>query len=135
MSGRVQISKPFSLERKARGRRQRRSEPVSAAHVGRVPRVSQVMALAIHCEQLIQRGLIKNQSELAHYAQISTGRMTQIMTLLNLAPEIQEKILCLPEVERGRATLTEIEVRRIAMEPDWTVQRRIWGLTTWVGLV
>ena len=126
MKGRVQISKPFSLESKERGRRQRRTDATANKRPGRVPRVAQVMALAIHCEQLIQRGLIKNQSELAHYAQISTGRMTQIMTLLNLAPEIQEAILELPLVETGRAPITEIEVRPIALQMDWAVQRGMW---------
>jgi len=32
---------------------------------------------------------LTNQSELAHFGQISTTRMTQIMWLDNLAPDIQ----------------------------------------------
>jgi hypothetical protein len=43
----------------------------------------------------------KNQSKLAHYAQVTTARMTHIMWLTNLAPEIQEAILFLPRVESG----------------------------------
>ena len=41
------------------------------------------MALAIQCEQLIRDGVIKNQSELAHYAQIMTAGITHIMWLTN----------------------------------------------------
>jgi len=49
---------------------------------------ARLMALAIECDQLISGGMIKNQSELAHYAQVTTARMTHIMWLTNLAPEI-----------------------------------------------
>jgi len=55
--------------------------------------VSRLIALAIECDRLISDGVIKNQSELSHYAQVTTARMTRIMWLTNLAPEIQEAIL------------------------------------------
>ena len=84
------------------------------------------MALAIECDQLIREGVINNQSELAHYAQVTTARMTHIMWLTNLAPEIQEAILFLPRVESGPDTVKEIEVRRIAQVMEWGVQREMW---------
>jgi hypothetical protein len=71
---------------------------------------------------LIRDGVMKNQSELAHYAQVTTARMTHIMWLTNLAPEIQEAILFLPRVESGPDTVKEIEVRGIARVMDWGVQ-------------
>ena len=85
------------------------------------------MALAIECDQLIHDGVIKNQSELSHYAQVTTARMTHIIWLTNLAPEIQEAILFLPRVESGPDTVKEIDVRRIARVMDWGVQRGSWG--------
>ncbi len=85
------------------------------------------MALAIECDRLIRDGVINNQSELAHYAQVTTARMTHIMWLVNLAPDIQEAILFLPRVESGPDTVKEIEVRRIARVMDWEVQRGRWG--------
>ena len=81
------------------------------------------MALAIECDRLIREGVIKNQSELAHYAQVTTARMTHIMWLTNLDPEIQEAILSLPRVDSGPDTVKEIDVRRIARVMDWGVQR------------
>ncbi|WP_339748247.1 hypothetical protein [uncultured Rubinisphaera sp.] len=48
----------------------------------------------------------------AHYAEparlvyVSRARMTQIMNLLNLAPEIQEAILFLLQVEQGGDPVT-----------------------------
>ena len=84
------------------------------------------MALAIECDRLISDGVIKNQSELAHYAQVTTARMTHIMWLTNLAPEIQEAILSLPRVESGPDSVKEIEVRWVARVMDWGVQRGMW---------
>ena len=84
------------------------------------------MITAIQCDQLIRDGMMKNQSELAHYAQVTTARMTHIMWLTNLAPEIQEAILFLPRVESGPDTVKEIDVRRIAWVMDWGVQRGMW---------
>ena len=46
------------------------------------------MALPIQCDQLIRDGVIKNQSELARFAQVTTARMTQVMWLTNSAPDI-----------------------------------------------
>ena len=48
--------------------------------------------------------------------------MTQVMNLLLLAPAIQEAILDLPPVSRGRDPITERNLRGIVAEPDWTKQ-------------
>lgn len=53
--------------------------------------------------------------------------MTQIMNLLNLAPDIQEAILFLPHVERGKDPMTELELRAVASDVDWGRQREVWG--------
>jgi hypothetical protein len=47
--------------------------------------------------------------------------MTQIMKLLQLAPDLQEQLLFLPKI-RG---LNERNLRRIVHELDWNVQRQI----------
>jgi len=52
--------------------------------------------------------------------------MTQIMNLLNLAPEIQEAILFLPRVEQGGDPVSERELRSIVALSDWKKQRRLW---------
>jgi hypothetical protein len=68
-----------------------------------------------------------NQSELAHYGQISSTRMTQIMWLDNLAPEIQEEILFLPRTTQGRDTIKEADLPQIAKTFDWNKQRQMWS--------
>ncbi len=104
--------------------------PASETPKGKIPRISRLVALAIHCDELLRTGQVANQTELAHYAQITRARLTQILTLLNLAPDNQEQILFLPRTTGGRGEIQEKHVRRIAMELDWGVQRRTWNATS-----
>ena len=121
MTGKLTVSRKFHIAREGLGRKRFREGEEVEKPAGRVQRVSRVMALAIQCDPLIRDGMIKNQSELAHYAQVTTARMTHIMWLTNLAPDIQEAILFPPRVESGPDKIKEIEVRRIARVMDWDV--------------
>lgn len=85
----------------------------------RVPRVTRIMALAIRFEELIRTGVVADQAELARLGHVTRARVTQIMTLLQLAPDIQEQILLLPLTEFGREPIQEHETRQIATESDW----------------
>ena len=62
-----------------------------------------------------------------HDAKAATrARVTQIMNLLMLAPDIQEAILFLPRVEHGRDPIHLPQVQSIALTPDWRKQRQMW---------
>ena len=50
---------------------------------------------------------------MARLRQVTRARITQIMNLLNLSPEIQEEILFLPPILDGRDRLTEWQLRKI----------------------
>jgi hypothetical protein len=93
---------------------------------GRVPRISRLMALAIRFEGLLQRGEVRDYAELALVGHVTRARVTQIMNLLNLAPDIQEEILFLPAVEAGRDPVKEWEVRPVSAEALWAKQRLRW---------
>ena len=93
---------------------------------GTIPRISRLMALAIRFDRLIKAGEITDQAELARLGHVSRARITQIMNLLQLAPDIQEDILFLPRTQRGRDPVRETMVRPIAGVLDWKKQRRIW---------
>jgi hypothetical protein len=93
---------------------------------GSVPRLSRLMALAIKCNDMVARGEISDFAELARIGHVTRARMSQIMNLVNLAPEIQEEILFLPRTERGRDPIKETDIRRIACEPRWKMQRARW---------
>ncbi|MFK7882886.1 MAG: hypothetical protein AB8F26_01730 [Phycisphaerales bacterium] len=94
---------------------------------GRVPRVARLMALAIRFENLIAEGGVTTQAELAELGHVTRARVTQIMNLLHLAPDIQEQILDLPTVVEGRDRITERDLRRIAAEIRWDKQRHMWS--------
>jgi len=93
---------------------------------GRIPRVSKLMALAIRFEELLRDGKVADQSELARVAHVTQPRMTQIMNLLHLAPDIQEAILHLPRVMEGRDPITERDVRPTGALREWERQRAMW---------
>ena len=93
---------------------------------GTIPRLSRLMALAIRFDRLISDGEIEDQSDLARLGNVSRARVTQIMNLLQLAPEIQEAILFLPRTVKGRDPIREHHIRSIAAELEWRKQRRLW---------
>lgn len=94
---------------------------------GRVPRVARLMALAIKYDRLLRKGVVADLSELARLCQVTQPRMTQIMNLLHLAPDIQEEILFLPPVEQGRDPIHERMVRNVTRSIPWREQRRRWS--------
>ena len=98
-----------------------------AAPSGRIPRISKLVALASRMQSMIESRQVDSFQQLAELGRISQPRMTQIMSLLNLAPDIQEEFLCLPEVMRGKAQIHERLLRPLTREIDWRVQRRMWG--------
>jgi len=94
---------------------------------GRIPRISRLMALALHFDRLIKAGEIADQAEIARLGHVSRARVTQIMNLRQLAPDIQEDILFLPRTTKGRDPIRERMVRPIAAVLDWRKQRRMWA--------
>ena len=94
--------------------------------VGRVPRIARLMALAIRMDRLIREGHVSDYAELARMGHVSRARVTQIMNLNFLAPDIQEDLLFLPRVERGRDPIREHAIRPIAAMLDWRKQRKEW---------
>jgi hypothetical protein len=84
------------------------------------------MALAIQIEGLIRDGQLRDYAEAARLGHVTRARMSQIMNLLQLAPDIQEALLDLPLVTRGRDPVDEHDLRPIAAQPDWVRQRRMW---------
>jgi len=98
------------------------------APAGRVPKLARLMALAIRFEGLLQRGEVKDYAELARVGHVTRARVTQIMNLLCLAPDIQEQILFLPLTTKGSDAVKEWQVRRVVAEPDWKRQVKAWSL-------
>jgi len=94
-------------------------------YVGHVPRVARVLALAHHFDELIEQGIVKDYAEIARLAHMTRARVSQIMYLKYLSPDIQEQLVDLP-IQHGKDPVSEKDLRRIAMIPDWATQRRQW---------
>jgi hypothetical protein len=79
----------------------------------RTPRVVELLRKAIEWQALLESGEASNQAAIARREGITRARVTQVMGLLRLAPEIQEHVLSLPDMIR-RPAITERALRPIA---------------------
>ena len=92
----------FGLSRNGRkGCPNRRHLRIPTLSRAAYPAFRGLMALAIRFDELIAKGDIKNYAELARLGHITRARVTQIMNLLHLAPDIQEQVLFLPRHSDG----------------------------------
>jgi hypothetical protein len=94
---------------------------------GRLPRITEVLALALQFEDMIRRGVARDHADLARLGCISKERISQIMRLVWLAPDIQQEVLTLPRTPRGRCPVGEVALREIASMMLWAEQRAAWG--------
>ena len=93
---------------------------------GRLPRITRYMALAIYYEGLIREGHIHDYAEIATLGHVTRARVTQIMNLRLLSPDLQEQLLNGPRIEQGRDTICLRMFQTIALEPSWKNQREQW---------
>jgi len=95
---------------------------------GRLPRVTQVMALAIQFQDMIQRGEARDYADLARLGCLTRERMSQIMELVWLAPDVQQEILEFRPTGAPRFPISEVAARRIGSFLAWPEQRSAWQL-------
>jgi hypothetical protein len=92
--------------------------------IGRLPRITRYMALAIYYEDLIRKGHVRDYAEIATLGHVTRARVTQIMNLRLLAPDIQERLLAMPRITSGRDMLSLRLLQTIVLEFNWDTQRR-----------
>ena len=112
----------FSLRTKLRPP----SEQSTSRRIGRLPRITEMLALAMYLEDMICRGEVKNYADLARLSLICRERISQIVRLNYLAPDIQVELLYLSPTTSGRFPISETAVRKIANLLSWADQRREW---------
>jgi hypothetical protein len=93
---------------------------------GRTPRIAKLMALAIHFDDMVAKGQIEDYATIARLGGVTRARVTQIVNLTLLAPDIQEEILFLPKTRRNRDVVSTRALQPLAREPDWERQREMW---------
>jgi len=127
----ISVDFHFSIQARGRGAKKKlvegSGEPWGPNRVlERIPRISLYMALAIHFEDLIRRGIVTEYAELARLGHVTRARVTQIMNWRLLAPEIQEELLFLEELT-NRVQLVQLKLlQTIATDFDWEDQRKNW---------
>ncbi len=93
--------------------------------VKRPARIARMLAMAHRVQGNIDEGKYPDRAEAARQLDLTRARLTQLMNLLLLAPDIQEEVLFLESVD-GIEPLTERAIREIVQIPDWQVQRQRW---------
>lgn len=78
----------------------------------RTPRVVQLLQKAIEWQSLLTCGEVANRAEIARRQGITRARVSQVMRLLHLHPEIQSWIRSMPETT-SRPRITERTLRPI----------------------
>lgn len=95
---------------------------------GPVPaRVARLVALAHHVEGLVRAGKVRDYAQAAELAGITRARVSQIVNLLLLAPDIQERLLDMTRPRLGAEPLGEQDLRRVVGILDWAEQRRVFA--------
>ncbi len=106
LTRRVPADKVVSAVPPRRGKPKPPKEP-------RTPRVVELLRKAIEWQALLESGEASNQAAIARREGITRARVTQVMGMLRLAPEIQEHVLSLPDMVR-RPAISERALRPIA---------------------
>lgn len=93
--------------------------------VYRPARVAQMLALAHRLETAIECGDYRDRADVARQLGFTRARVTQLLDLTLLAPDIQEQVLDLEAID-GREPLSERGIREVVAQTSWEEQRRVW---------
>jgi hypothetical protein len=98
--------------------------PSNPAH--HIPRTAQLLALAHHYQRLIDDNVVKDYAEIARLTGTSRARISQIISLTFLAPDIQQEILFLSQGKPHLKLVKERNLRKVLKTLIWKEQRDIW---------
>jgi hypothetical protein len=110
------------LHRVRRGKGKGFSAEPPPAPPHRPARIAVTLALAHTIQRAIDRGEIRDQAEAARRLGLTRARLTQILDLTRLAPDVQEEILFL-ETANEDEPLRERSLRGVLRATDWLNQR------------
>lgn len=125
------VSKPQRVVLTGKFRRQRAGKSVTFASappspkpepVRRPAHVARMLALAHHLQRAIDEGLVADRAAVARKLGLTRARVTQLLDLLLLAPDLQLKVLKLEAVD-GVEPASERPVRAIVRELSWPAQQ------------
>ena len=100
--------------------------PAKPEPVRRPAKVAQQLALAHHLQAAIDRGAIADRADVARKLGLTRARVTQLLDLLLLAPDLQAAVLAMEAVD-GAEPMAERTLRAVAHAGSWAEQRGAWS--------
>lgn len=100
--------------------------PEPRVPVRRPAKVARMLALGHHLQRLIDQGLVADRAGLARKLGLTRARVTQLLDLLLLAPDLQVAVLELEAVD-GVEPMVERALRTVAHAGSWAEQREVWA--------
>jgi hypothetical protein len=85
-----------------------------------------MLALAHHLQGAIDRGLVPDRATVARRLGLTRARVTQLLDLLLLAPDLKERVLHLEALE-GAEPLSERALGTLVSRGTWQAQRVSWA--------
>src|SRR5258708_7223966 len=119
----IMVSAPLHRLRIRHGQGFVKQAPIVRLPVRRPARVAIMLALAHAIDAAISAGKLRDQSEAAQRLGLTPPRITQLLALLQLAPDLQERVLFLEAVD-GLEPVTERELRPLTRLLCWDDQRQ-----------
>jgi hypothetical protein len=115
----VEVAIPLRPRRRQTGRR-----AMGSVRPPRIPRITRLMALAIKFQDMVDHGEVQDYADLARLGYVTRARLTQIMNLLLLAPDLQEQLLF------SETTVEERRLRNVVNLVEWREQRECFAPTS-----
>ena len=88
------------------------------------PKIRRNLILAHQLQRLFDEGKVKSLKQASEWLNMIQVRVDQIMNMLFLSPDIQNKIIC--SENKVIALVPEYKLRIIANETDWQKQGQLW---------
>lgn len=120
----VEVSLPVRQRRDETGRHRDSAAPTGPQP--RIPRITRLMALAIKFQEMVDRGEVRDYADLARLGLVTRARLTQIMNMLLLVPDIQSSLILREQNPVQLADLNERALRTLTSEAAWASQRTMW---------
>jgi hypothetical protein len=114
-----------ALHRVQRGHGKRFTPEQPPGPVRRPARVAVMLALAHKIQHAIANAQVRDQADVARRLGFTRARLTHLLDLRLLAPDLQEQVLLFEAVD-GVEPVSERVLRSVAHVADWSVQRAAW---------
>jgi len=103
--------------------------PPKPEPVRRPAKVARQLALAHHRQAAIDRGAVADRADVARKLGLTRARVTQLLDLLLLPPDLQDAVLALEAVD-GAEPMAERTLRAVAHAGTWAEQRQAFSNLT-----